>query len=242
MQSTTVDPDTELAQLVETNTAFADVFESVGLDYCCGGKRSLEAACDEADLEVEAVLERLQTVRSDQDGARPPGVTDDRSWNSLTQLVNLIVWEHHRYLRNELPEIEELAQKVARVHGESHPNLRELEDEVEGLVEEMTHHIADEEQNAFPVIKKVDDGESLSPADEVELRDAIDHLEDEHDETAARLERLAALTDDYTVPEDACASYRRLFDGLETLERNTHMHVHRENNVLFPEAAAKLDS
>ncbi|THE64674.1 iron-sulfur cluster repair di-iron protein [Salinadaptatus halalkaliphilus] len=246
MPSTTIDPDTQLATLVETDIAFARVLETVGLDYCCGGKRSLETACDAADLEVEAVLGRLEAVKSDESERPRPAasagaaVETDRSWESLTQLANLIVWEHHRYLRQELPELEALAAKVARVHGDSHPELRDLEGEVDALAAEMTDHVDDEEHRAFPIIKRLDAGKPLSSAEEGRLRREIHALEDDHDETATRLERLSDLTDGYAVPEDACGSYRSLFERLETLEQNTHLHVHRENNVLFPRAEVLL--
>lgn len=228
-----IDPDAALGQLVESNPEFARVFESLDIDYCCGGTTSLAAACDEAGLALETVRERLADARGTDDGP-------EHDWDSPTQLANVIVWDHHRYLRNELPELEALVEKVARVHAETHPSLREVETEFAELAAEMDHHIGDEEQNAFPIIKKLDDGVVLTDAEATTLREEIEHLEDEHDETAARLERLDDLTDGYAVPADACASYRAMLERLAELERNTHMHVHRENNVLFPKAEALL--
>ncbi|WP_049922442.1 iron-sulfur cluster repair di-iron protein [Halopiger djelfimassiliensis] len=230
----TIDPERQLGQLVEDNPDFARVFESLDIDYCCGGTVSLATACADAGLEVADVCDRLEAARSEGDGR-------ERGWESLTQLANLIVWEHHRYLRTELPELEALVEKVARVHGDAHPSLRKVETEFRDLAAELSTHIDDEEQTAFPIIKKLDTGVELTVAERETLWEEIDQLEADHDETAARLERLEELTDGYAVPDDACTSYRSMLDRLAELERNTHMHVHRENNVLFPKAESKLD-
>lgn len=232
MQQTTVDPDAQLGELVASNPEYARVFESLDVDYCCGGDKSLATACEEAGLALETVHERLDVAEDDGDG--------EPEWDSPTQLANVIVWEHHRPLRRRLSELEALVAKVADVHGDTHPELRDVEREVTELVDDMFHHIDDEEQNAFPIIKKLDTGTELTAAEREHIEDEIEHLEEEHAETAARLERINDLTDGYAVPEDACASYRSMLDRLADLERDTHMHVHRENNVLFPKAEALL--
>ncbi|GAB3668340.1 iron-sulfur cluster repair di-iron protein [Halopiger thermotolerans] len=234
MQQATVDPDAQLGELVASNPEYARVFESLDIDYCCGGDKSLATACEEAGLALETVHERLDAA-DEADGDR------EHEWDSPTQLANVIVWDHHRPLRRELPELEALVEKVADVHGDSHPELREVEAEFAALVEDMFHHIDDEEQNAFPIIKKLDAGTDLTADERTYIEDEIDHLEDEHAETADRLERINNLTDGYAVPDDACASYRHMLERLADLERETHMHVHRENNVLFPKAAAMVD-
>ncbi|AEH36562.1 iron-sulfur cluster repair di-iron protein [Halopiger xanaduensis] len=232
MEHVQFDPDARLGDLVASNPEYARVFESLDIDYCCGGATSLATACEEADLALERVAERL-------DGA--DGAPDrEHEWDSPTQLANVIVWDHHRPLRRNLPDLEALVEKVADVHGDSHPELQEVESEFQDLVDDMFHHIDDEEQNAFPVIKKLDTGADLTADERARIEDEIDHLEAEHSETADRLERINDLTDGYAVPEDACASYRRMLERLENLERDTHMHVHRENNVLFPKAADLL--
>ncbi|RKD88086.1 iron-sulfur cluster repair di-iron protein [Halopiger aswanensis] len=236
MESVQIDPDAQLGELVASNPEYARVFESLDIDYCCGGATSLATACEEADLALERVAERLDAAEAADDGA------SDREyeWDSPTQLANVIVWDHHRPLRRNLPDLEALVEKVADVHGDSHPELRDVEREVTALVDDMFHHIDDEEQNAFPIVKKLDTGTELTAAERAHIEDEIEHLEEEHAETADRLERINDLTDGYAVPEDACASYRSMLERLEALERETHMHVHRENNVLFPKAEALL--
>ncbi|QRV14924.1 iron-sulfur cluster repair di-iron protein [Haloterrigena salifodinae] len=228
-----IDPERRLGALVRDNPEFASVFESVGIDYCCGGDDSLERACADADLEVGVVVDRLRDARSDGgDG------TDD--WDSLSALVDDIVENHHDYLRAELPPLERTVRKVVRVHGDDHPELHDVESMFLDLEDEVTHHIEDEEENVFPELERLEDETALTGDEEAQVRKAIDHLEDEHDAAAAHLERLRSLTDDYAVPEGACTSYRNMLDRLQLLEEDMHLHIHKENNVLFPDAQDRL--
>ena len=149
---------------------------------------------------------------------------------------------HHDYLREELPVLGSLIEKVNGVHGENHPELRDVEAEFRNLAAEMHDHIDEEEQELFPVVGRLDRGESLADEEATRLREAVWTFEEDHTATADRLDRIAELTDGYAVPEDACPSYRSMLDRLERLERDTHMHVHKENNVLFPRAEEQLSA
>lgn len=229
----TFDPERPLGEIVRDAPETARVFESLGIDYCCGGDATLEAACAEAELDVSSVREELEAARRESDDTG-----DD--WESPSDLADHIVSTHHEYLSEELPSLEDLVRKVRRVHGDNHPELAEVEETFLELAEEMRTHTAEEEDEVFPVVRKLDRGESLTEAETETLREAIADLEDDHEETAAHLERIADLTDDYAVPDDACPSYRNMLERLEELERETHTHVHKENNVLFPEAEERL--
>lgn len=233
MTADTVDPQRPLGALVEETPAFARVFESFGIDYCCGGDASLAAACSEKGIELSTIREELASVRAESGD-------EDRDWASMSSLIDHIVAEHHDYLREELPALEDLARKVASVHGDNHPELREIETVVLDLAEEMRTHISEEEDDVFPVIERLERDGSLTESDTQVLREAFDDLEADHEATASFLDRIADLSDEYTVPDDACASYRSLYQRLEELERNTHRHVHKENNVLFLEAEQEL--
>ena len=230
-----IDPDRRLGALVRDNPEFASVFESVGIDYCCGGDVSLAQACADADLAVETVRERLREARSNDAAATS-------HWDSLSALVDDIVETHHDFLRAELPSLERTIRKVVRVHGDAHPELHEIESAFLELADDVTHHIEDEEENVFPELERLDDAEEAAPAadEEARIREAIAHLEDEHDAAAAHLERIRSLSDDYAVPEDACTSYRNMLDRLQLLEEDMHLHIHKENNVLFPDAQERL--
>jgi regulator of cell morphogenesis and NO signaling len=232
---TDIDPERTLASLVEETPAYARAFESLGLDYCCGGDRTLAAACDRDDLDVDEVHDRLAEARDRSDGHAA-----DYDWDGLEDLADHVVDTHHDYLREELPKLEDIVEVVADVHGEDHPELRDVEAEYRALAAEMRDHIDEEEEELFPVVGKLDRGERL-PADQTErLREAIRAFEEDHAATADRLERIAGLTDDYAVPEDACPSYRSMLERLDQLECDTHMHVHKENNVLFERAGERL--
>jgi regulator of cell morphogenesis and NO signaling len=232
---TEIDPNRTLASLVEESRTRARVFESLGLDYCCGGDQTLATACEEAGLDVDTVRDRVAEASTQTDGD-----ATTYEWNDLEDLADHVVDVHHDYLREELPKLEDIVGTVADVHGESHPELREVEAEFRELAAEMREHIDEEEAELFPVVGKLDRGEDLS-AEEVErLRETIRTFEEDHAATADRLERIADLTDDYAVPDDACPSYRSMLERLDHLERDTHMHVHKENNVLFAKASDQL--
>ncbi|MDG5820558.1 iron-sulfur cluster repair di-iron protein [Natronococcus sp. A-GB7] len=232
--TTTIDPETSLGRLVGDHPEFAAVFESLGIDYCCGGDTSLRRACTENDLELDTVVERLATTDSTDELAPAEA--------SITELVDDVVETHHDYLRAELPSLERTVRKVARVHGDTHPELEAIEATFLELQEEVTHHIADEEETVFPEIRKLENGAPPTAPEEARIREAIAHLEEEHDDAAAHLEEIRTLSDGYAVPSDACTSYRNMLDRLQLLEADMHRHVHKENNVLFPRAERALES
>lgn len=227
-----LDPDRQLGSLVAEEPRYASVFESFGIDFCCGGDSTLAEACATEGIEIEAVREALQEVENTE--------TEHDDWESPSELIDHIVEVHHDFLREELPELESLVETVARVHGDNHPELRTVAEIVPELADEMRTHITEEEEDGFPIIRKLDEGTGLSSDEVATLREEIEQFEDDHEATADRLDRIAELTNGYEVPDDACPSYRSMLARLEDLERNTHMHVHKENNVLFSEAESML--
>lgn len=220
----TVDTGTTLGQLVNSSPRAARVLESAGLDYCCGGQRALSDACAEKGIDPQDVLDRLAEV---DDG----GVVE---WAGLgtVELVDHIESTHHRYLHEELPRLVALAEKVATVHGERHPELVVLAEDVKELRDELEPHMMKEERVLFPLIRALDDPAAGAPA--MDPAGPISVMMAEHDAAGALLERIRARTGDFVVPADACASYAALYQGLEAVEGDTHIHVHKENNVLFP--------
>jgi regulator of cell morphogenesis and NO signaling len=226
----TISTDTHVAALVLEEPARARVFERLGIDYCCGGGVPLGDACAEKGLDPAEVVAAL---------ADPgPADADDVDWAgvSIPELVDHIVDHHHAYLREELPPLSALVEKVARAHGDAHPELREVQATFMDVAAELTGHMAKEELVLFPACRELAEGGATGPAISVEA--PIEVMLHEHQEVAAGLRRLRELTDGYAPPTDACNSYRALLDRLETLESDTHRHVHEENNVLFPRALA----
>jgi len=234
---TVIDPTTPLGVIVTDHPALAGDLERLGLDYCCGGRRRLGDACAELGLDVTAVVDDLSA------GARhaPP-----QGWASMgpVQLVDHIEAAHHAYLHTELPRIEALAEKVEAVHGERHPELAFLRATFDELALELEPHLAREERILFPMIRELvaasDDGPSPVSGGGA-LSDPIRVMLVDHDRAGELLGQLRGLTAGYVAPDDACASYTALYEALAALEADTHLHVHKENNVLFP-AVLELDA
>jgi regulator of cell morphogenesis and NO signaling len=214
-----------LGDLVAQNPAAARVLDRVGLDYCCHGQRSLASACAEAGLDTDAVAAEIRSV---------PQV--DNRWLDLepTALIGHIVESHHRYLHEELPLVDALADKVLSVHGANHPELAEVRRLVSSLRADLEPHLAKEERILFPAITDLVAGRREFPFGTVE--NPIRMMLLEHDRAGDLLASLRAVTGGYKVPDDACASYRSLYERLEVLELDTHLHVHKENHTLFPAA------
>jgi regulator of cell morphogenesis and NO signaling len=223
-----------LAELVAECPRRAAVFEDLGLDYCCHGRRTLAEACAEKQIEPAALFQRLEAA----DGREP--ASDDVNWSlaPLAELIEHIVDVHHAYLRRELPRLAGLLSRVLTAHGVQHPELFEVEHVLRGLDEELTAHMRKEEQVLFPWIGMLVEAGSRVHACCGSLSNPIQVMEHEHRDAADALARLRFLTGDYRPPADACSTYRTLLAGLADLERDLHRHVHEENNILFPRATA----
>jgi regulator of cell morphogenesis and NO signaling len=224
---TKVAADARVGELVVERPARARVFEQFGIDYCCGGKKTLLAACAEKDVDAGDVLAALGALDDDS------GEEEDWSEASLTALCAHIETVHHAFLRSELPRLAALVDKVTRAHGSAHPELAEVQEVYRGLVSELESHIEKEEGELFPAIRHLEESGARAS-----LAAPISTLEHEHDDTGSALERLRALTAGYAPPQGACNSYRAMLDGLEQLERDLHTHIHEENNILFARALA----
>lgn len=218
-----------LGDLVAANPAAARVLEGFGLDYCCRGNRSLAEACAAAGVDADAVSAGLAGL----------DVEGDATWVSLDPpaLAEHIVATHHRYLHEELPLLDALAEKVLSVHGGRHAELREVRRLVAALCADLEPHLMKEERVLFPAIAALAGGQTEFPFGSI--ANPIRMMGVEHDRAGELLAELRAATNGYQVPADACASYRSLYERLESLELDTHVHIHMENHVLFP-AAARL--
>lgn len=215
-----------LGDLVAANPAAARVLDVFGLDFCCHGNHTLADACAEASVDASVVAERIADLADD----------GDTSWVSLDapSLAAHIVETHHQYLHEELPLLDALAAKVLSVHGERHPELDEIHRLVGAVRADLEPHLMKEERVLFPAIEALAKGQTKLPFGPV--TNPIRMMGIEHDRAGALLTQLRSATSDYTAPVDACASYRSLFERLEALEHDTHVHIHKENHVLFPAA------
>ncbi len=229
----TINVDTTVGEIVRAVPARSRIFENLGIDYCCGGKKPLAEVCRSKGLDPATVVAMLAAL----DGVtQPSGPNPDAL--SLTALCDDIETAHHDYLREELPRLDFMTRKVAAVHGDHEPRLHEIRRVFENFSTEIATHTQEEEQTVFPAIRKLESSNSQEAEVVSVLRATFTRLQSEHDSAGAALEQFAALTDRYTPPDWACNTFRALYDGLRELERNMHQHVHKENNILFVRALA----
>lgn len=213
------------------------VFERLNLDYCCGGNRPLDAACAERNLAVADVIAQLE--------AAPVAGTArvrDLSSEPLAVVIAEIVTTHHAYVRAQLPQLLAMAAKTAAKHGPNHPELVALQPMVAALAEDLIQHLAKEEMILFPYIEKLErslaTGGDRPHACFPTVASPIAAMEHEHEAAGALLEKMRTVTNGYTVPADGCTTLLGLYAGLQAFEQDLHLHIHRENNVLFPRALA----
>jgi len=210
------------------------VFNEAGIDYCCGGNRSLKAACADLGLSAAEVIRRLSQ-------ASPAAQEDSgEDWTACgpSELVDHIVETHHKYLEARLPELSAMLDKVIGAHGGNHPELYNLKKAYLALRADLEPHMQKEEKILFPMIKRQEETLGSEAAHCGSIANPIRVMRGEHDRAGRLLERIRALTGAYSPPADACQTYTQLFAGLKELEADVHLHIHKENNILFPAALA----
>ena len=223
-----------IGQIAVKDLRKAEVFKKYGIDFCCGGKKTVREVCQEKGIDATKVEQELQQVYTDNK-------TDNNAYNEwgLDFLADYIVNTHHRYVRKYLPELRGYALKVAQVHGDRHPELLEIQKLIETINEELSEHMVNEEKVLFTYVKKIVNARNNSlPLDKEgrNLASLIDELEEEHDHVGRCLDKIRALSNGYAVPDDACASYKLLYKMIQEFEDDLHIHIHLENNILFPKS------
>lgn len=212
----------------------AAVFKKYGIDFCCGGKKTLKEACEEKGVDLNLVKAALE-----QPQESPSSANTYDNWQ-LDFLADYIYNQHHLYYYRVMPEIRGLMSKVADHHGAAHPELQVLSALVDRLTGELDIHFMREEKLVFPFIKAlVSARRSGNPAAlqaQPSISEPLRVMESDHEAAGELLVEMRKATGDYTVPEDACNSYRYLYKKLEELEEDLHQHIHLENNILFPKA------
>ena len=215
-----------VGEIVAEDYRRAPVLKRFGIDFCCGGGVSLERAAAKAGVPVEDV-ERALAEASGESGPAGLRVED---WDPAF-LAQFIVNQHHGYVRRQAPALLAFTSKVARVHGGGHPETVQIADRFEGVLVDLAQHMAREETELFPAI--------AAGAPAAELAPLIEEMEGDHEGAGALMREIRELSDDYTPPADACATYRAAYANLEAFEEDLHRHVHLENNVLFPKVRGK---
>ena len=211
------------------------LFESLKIDYCCGGNRPLTQACESAGVEVDKIISMLTNL-SEPDG------NDKRDFQQLSpkELITHIVDTHHAFTKSEIDRLTALIEKVCGVHGSNHPELLMVRDLFQRLAGDLKPHMFKEEQVLFPYIVRLQDSatqnQSRPFAPFGTVNNPIRMMMMEHDLAGSLLRELRGATSDYRLPAEACISYQTLYRALENLEKDLHQHIHLENNILFPKA------
>lgn len=223
-----------VGQLVAERPERGRVFERLGIDYCCGGRKPLREACVQRGLDPEQVRAELEEAEG------LPVACTEPDWTTapLSDLIDHIETTHHERMRSELPRVAALVQKVAGAHGRRHPALLQLERTFSEFSVELLSHMSKEELALFPRIRELESGAAANEGRPGTLDPSVRRMMEEHDDAGRALARMRAFTSGFTPPDDACASYRVMLAGLRDLERDVRTHVHKENNILFPRAIA----
>jgi regulator of cell morphogenesis and NO signaling len=226
--------DTPIGQLVTERPSRSLIFERLAIDYCCGGRTTLREACQSRGLDPVAVLYELAGCDTEENSVNQT----DWSQAPLSALADHIVATHHQYLREVLPRLTLLIDKVVRAHGERHSELLRLQERFRFFRCELEAHMAKEERVLFPMCRELEAVQTLPGMHCGSVDNPIRVVMREHDDAGSTLAAMRELTHDFTPPEDACITYRTMLEGLADLERDMHLHVHKENNILFPRASA----
>lgn len=222
-----LDRNESVAQIVLDHSECAAIFQKHRIDFCCKGNLSLAEACEGRGVDPALVLADLEHAVASRQGHAEPDLRE----LSTPALVGHIVARHHEYLRRVLPFLGPLTAKVARVHGDHNPKLREIDAAFRELCEALVPHLDQEEQVLFPALTSRTGDRSVIAAE-------LSTMHSEHLAVGAILQRLRAAADDFRTPDWACNSYRTSFAELEALEADILRHVHLENHVLMPRFAA----
>jgi regulator of cell morphogenesis and NO signaling len=225
----------KVGEIAAANPRAKKVLEDAGVDYCCGGGKTLDDACMHSNVSPEEILKRLQ-LNTKQAGP------DEANWASasLSELTKHIQEKHHRYVRNVIPRVSALLGRVKGKHGQNHPEIAAIEELFLNLGHDMYSHMQKEEQILFPYIEaleRVAEGKgALEPPFFQTVRNPVQMMMQEHDSAGEALHAMRKLSCGYQTPADGCESYCELYRSLEEFEGDMHTHVHLENNILFPRA------
>ena len=220
---------TKIGDIVTQDFRAAEVFKKAGIDFCCGGSQSLEAACRDKKLDVAEIESELEKLENSE-----PGSSHKFNEWKLDFLCDYIVNTHHQTVMNLLPELTFYTQKIAEVHGDNHPELPEIANLFAQVDTELRQHLRNEEEVLFPSIREV--LKTNSAESKATIISEITRMTGEHEFAGGAMDKINELSHHYAVPEDGCNTYRVAYKLLEQFEDDLHIHVHLENNILYPKA------
>ncbi|RKS01645.1 MULTISPECIES: iron-sulfur cluster repair di-iron protein [unclassified Flavobacterium] len=226
-----------VGHLVAQDYRLASVFKSLGIDFCCHGNKSLKEVCNERNISFEMIVQQLELMLLHE----KKETVDYQSW-SVDQLVNHIEIKHHRYVEKAILELKPYLNKVVEVHGDKHPELFEIKNYFNTVAEELSKHMMKEELMLFPYIsrlaKAMKTGASVGKPAFGTVKNPIEMMQREHSDEGDRFNEIAILTNNYNPPQDACNTFKVTYALLKEFEEDLHLHIHLENNILFPKTIA----
>lgn len=227
--------DTIVGDLVAKDYRTATVFKQNGIDFCCNGNRTLEEVCKQKEMSVTNIIGEL-TQASQQTSATQ---TDFNSW-PLDLLADYIEKKHHRYVEEKIQEIKPYLDKICKVHGDHHPELYEINQLFNDSAGELAMHMKKEELILFPAVRRMVKSQMQKTTPEKpqfgSINNPIQMMMHEHNNEGERFRQIEALSNKYNPPQDACNTYRVTFAMLKEFEEDLHLHIHLENNILFPKS------
>lgn len=227
--------DQLIGELVAQDYRTAHVFQSLGIDFCCKGNRTISEVCEDRGIEPKLLIENLEEATSEQDDKS----TDYQSW-PIDLLADYIEKKHHRYVEDKTLEIKPYLDKICKVHGEVHPELFEINEQYTAAAGELAAHMKKEELILFPYIRKMVkaklENDKLDASQFGTVENPIQMMMHEHNTEGDRFRKIEELSNQYNPPQDACNTYKITFALLKEFEQDLHLHIHLENNILFPKA------
>lgn len=223
----------KVGSIVAENFRTAKIFTDYGIDFCCKGGIKLSDACEKKGVDLNEISAELEQIVKQQDETHYQDY-------GMADMVDHIVHVHHKYVETTIPPLKFYLDKIAKVHGDNHPELLEIRDEFFKMADALTSHMKKEEFILFPYIKAMEAARKnnfpLSPAHFGDIENPISMMEEEHDTEGERFRKISALSNNYTPPSDACQTFKVAFAMLQEFENDLHTHIHLENNILFPKA------
>ena len=224
-----------IGELVAKDYRTASVFKKYGIDFCCQGNRTINEACQKKNIDSESVVNDLDAIIQ----AQGENATDYKSW-PLDLLADYIEKKHHRYVVEKTAEILPYLDKICRVHGDRHPELFEINEHFNKTAGELAMHMKKEELILFPFVRKLaqakQEGSNVMAPPFGTVQNPIAAMMQEHTNEGDRFRKIEELSNNYTPPQDACNTYGVTLGLLKEFEQDLHLHIHLENNILFPKA------
>jgi len=239
METIHKDSKKQIGQFVADDFRTAAVFSKHGIDFCCNGDRIIEDVCEKKGIEVNQLLNELQAVLNTASNQS----IDYKSW-PLDLLADYIEKKHHRYVEEKIPVLRQFLHKLCSVHGGRHPELLIINEHFTASANELTSHMKKEELVLFPFVKRMiaakQENTTVQSPQFGTVQSPISMMMQEHDNEGERFRKIAELSNNYNPPADGCNTYQVTFAMLKEFEEDLHLHIHLENNILFP-GAIKLE-